>query len=360
MIYYCASVWRTPSTTGQEGQVQRVAPAHYMAFWVDLPGTVANLRYVPEMIVAMLADQKGDRIERNKTWKASVRRGQRFRKECSAARTFHQGITRRDEPGEPSSLRSDRFDEETPVGLDQLLMIRLAKQLGEAPAKLRGKEEDVRISNQRPIAEKAARHFSEDIRRFVHSYASFGIPRHTFVELLESCMAVGMTTILTSVIEMLFAWSESGVIQKACEQEPASLFVDCSNGVAGQLRTLAEQSFDDFMRRTERFPVVLMALRLLDWSARYDRKIKTLGIRTTPFATEWLNMLGELLHERRPEARPILYSLEQKAEELADRLKEDYPESAQILLNSGSQPNPVFASPSHSPRCRAARAHRAT
>ena len=95
----------------------------------------------------------------------------------------------------------------------------------------------MRISNQRPIAEKAARHFSEDIRRLVHSYASFGIPRHTFVEPLESCMAVGMTKVLTSVIEMLFAWSESGVIQKACEQIPPP----CSwmlQRVAGQLRYL--------------------------------------------------------------------------------------------------------------------------
>ena len=49
-------------------------------------------------------------------------------------------------------------------------MIRLAQQLGAAPDKLRGSEGE-RISNQRPIAEKAARDFSEDIRRFVRSYA---------------------------------------------------------------------------------------------------------------------------------------------------------------------------------------------
>ena len=59
-ISCCASVWRTPSArSGRNEQVQRVAPAHYMASWVDLPDSVAHLRYVPEMIVAMLADQRG-------------------------------------------------------------------------------------------------------------------------------------------------------------------------------------------------------------------------------------------------------------------------------------------------------------
>ena len=132
-------------------------------------------------------------------------------------RAFHQGVTR--DEAELGSRTSDRFDEETPVGLDQLLMIRLAQQLGAAPDKLRGSEGE-QISNQRPIAEKAARDFSEDIRRFVRSYADI-IPRHAFVELLESCMAVGMTTILTSVIEILFEWAETGEIRKKCEQKPA-------------------------------------------------------------------------------------------------------------------------------------------
>ena len=85
------------------------------------------------------------------------------------------------------------------------------------------------------------------------------------------------------------------------------------------------------MRRIERFPVILMALRLLDRGARYDPKIKALGISTRPYATAWLNMLGELLHDRREEAKAILYDLARKAEELAEKLEEDYPECAQIL-----------------------------
>jgi formate dehydrogenase maturation protein FdhE len=130
-------------------------------------------------------------------------------------------------------------------------------------------------------------------------------------------------------------------IRKQCEQQPTYLFVDCSNGVDRRLRALAEQSMDDFMRRIEQFPVVLMALRLLDHGARYDSKLKKLH-QTRPYATDWLNVLGELLHQRREEAQAILYDLERKAEELAERLQEDYADAAEMLKNNRAQPNPVW------------------
>lgn len=339
-LLLCFCLENAKRALGRKEQVQRVAPAHYMAAWVDLPDSVVHLRYVPEMIVAMLANQKGDPIQQNqdrdRTWFA-VGRG--FENNV-LLRAFHQGVTRRDEPGSLADRTSDRFEEETPVGLDQLLMIRLAQQLEAAPAKLRGSEGEG-ISNQRPIAEKAARDFSDDIRRFVRSYANI-IPRHAFVELLESCIAVGMTTILTSVIEILFQWAETGEIRTSGEQKPAFLFADCSNGVDRSLRTLAEQSLDDFMRRIERFPTILMVLRLLDRGARYDPRIKALGISMKPYATAWLNTLGELLYDRREEAKAILYDLTRKAEELTDKLQEDYVECAQMLRNVQSQPNPVW------------------
>lgn len=322
---------------GRKKQVQRVAPAHYMASWVDLPDSVADLRSVPEMIVAMLADQKSEHVQQNhdggQTW-FPVGKGY---EENVLLRAFRQGIVQ--EGDIASNLKSDQFKEETSVGVDQILMIRLAQQLGDAPDKLRGSEGD-KISNQHPIAEKAAKVFSEDIRRFVRSYASV-IPRQAFVELLESCIAVGMTTILTSTVEILFEWGEKGEVCKIDEQKPARLFVDCSNGVNRRLRGLAEQSSDDLMRRLERFPVILMALRLLDHSARTSRKMKKIKIPTRPYATEWLNMLGELLHERRAEAQLILDGIDQKTEEVAEQLEQDYPEAAE-MLRSESQDNPVW------------------
>jgi hypothetical protein len=141
---------------------------------------------------------------------------------------------------------------------------------------------------------------------------------------------------------LLFDWTTSGEIRRLREQQPARFFVDCSNGVDRTTRALAEQSMDDFMRRSEQFPVVLMVLRLLDYSARYDNKLRRLTIPTRPYATEWLNLLGDLLHERRKEGTAILYDLERKGTELAERLREEYPEAADLLENEDAQPNPVW------------------
>lgn len=321
---------------GRKEQVQRVAPAHYMSCWLDLPTTVANLRYVPEMIVAMLANQKGDYVQLNqpgdRTWFA-VGRG--F-EENVLLKAFSAGVSR---DGELGSRTSDRFDEDSDVGIDQLLTIRLAQAIGSAPDKLRGADGE-RVSNQRPIAERAAAEFSEDIRRFVRSYAAVA-PRHAFVELLESCIAIGVTTIVTSVVELLCEWIGTGALRKRAEQMPAQLFVDCSNGVDKRLRSIAEQSLDDFMRRVERAPVILMALRILDRWARFDPKIKSLAVPARPYATEWLNLLGDLMHDRRAEAPPIHYDLARKAEELASRLEEDYPEATKALRDTQSEPNVV-------------------
>ena len=350
-LLLCFGLENIKHDLGRDKQVQRVAPAHFMASWVDLPESVTHLRYVPEMMVAMLANQSGDYVERteagSRTWFAVAQAaGEDTDSSSSGAdgsarnlllEAFSQGITRR---AHAVDRGPDRFNEsDDSVGLDQLLMIRLGQQLGTAPDKPRGKE-SAQISNQRPIAEKAAEHFSEDIRRFVKSYAGV-VPRHAFVDLLESCVATGMTAILTSVIEILFAWSETGDVPRRQDQQPASLFVDCSKGVDHRLRGLAEQSLDDLMRRVERIPAVLMVLRLLDYAARDNRAIKRQGIQTRPYATAWLNLLGALLHDRNDEASFIHRTMDDNCEKLADALRETYPDAAEMLQDERGEQNPI-------------------
>ena len=335
----CFCLENVKHSLGRNQQVQRVAPAHYMASWVDLPPSVTNLRYVPEMIVAMLTDQTGKYItpdeEERRTWFA-IGRGY---EENVLLRAFSQGVIRRGEV--LSDLASDRFKEtDVSIGLDQLLMIRLAQHLGRAPDKMRGKEGGP-ISNQRPIAERAARDFSDDIRRFLRSYA-VSIPRYTLVGMLESCTAIGLTTILTSTAETLFRWAHEGEVPSCQEQQPAHLFVDCSNGIERHISARAEYSMDDLMRRIERFPVILTVLRLLDYHARGNRRIRKRVVPTGPYATVWLNLLGDLLHERHEKAQHIHYVIEDKAEKLAEALGADYPEAAGILKGIDNQPNPVW------------------
>ena len=325
---------------GRDQQIQRVAPAHYMASWIDLPERVANLRYVPEMIVALLADQKkGESVglseNKKRTWFPV---GKNY-EDNVLLDAFSQGVIRHGEFS--GDLASERFEEENDsVGLDQLLMVRLAQQLERAPDKIRGREAGP-ISNQRPIAEQAAQNFSEDIRRFVRSYSDL-VPRYALVEMLESCIAIGLMTILTSTIELLLRWSDTGIIPEKKMQLPAPLFIDCSNGIERSIRDIAEQSMDDHMRRLERLPAILMALRLLDYHAQDNQKIKNQGIATRPYATEWLNLLGDLLHNRHPEAQRILFRIEDDANKLAAEVANDYADAAEILGNVDNQPNPVW------------------
>ena len=333
LLCYCLENVRHGLSRDQ--QVQRVAPTHYLASWIDLPYSVAHLRFVPEMIVAMLANRRtGDHVtptdETDRTRFPVVNRYDHN----PLLRAFSQGVTRRGEW--LTDHASDRFDEEDDaVGLDQLLTIRLAQQLGTAPRKLKptpkqGPDTD-RISNQRPIAEAAGRRFSDDIRRFVRSYAD-SAPRHAFVDMLESCISLGLTTIVTSTVEVLFHWEATGRVTDVDAQGAAPLFVDCSNGADRRLRLRAEQSTDDLMRRLERVPVILMALRLLDYEARSRPRIKLQNVETRPYATAWLNLLGDLVHDRHAEVQRVAILIEDKAEKLAEKVAGDHDDVARTLL----------------------------
>ena len=320
---------------GRDEQVQRVAPTHYLASWIDLPQSVAHLRFVPEMIVAMLANRReGDYVTRSEaTDPATHFSVGNWHEDNVLLRAFSQGLTHRGDV--LADQASDRFDDTNEaVGLDQLLTIRLALQLAAAPSKLKAPRQGTdahRISNQRPIAEAAGRRFSDDIRRFVRSYAR-PAPRHVFVDMLESCIAIGLTTIVTSTVEVLSRWAATGGVPDRDTQHPAALFVDCSSSADQRLRLRAEQSTDDLMRRLERVPVILMALRLLDYEARSRPRIKLQQVATRPYATEWLNLLGDLAHDRHPEAQRVAFAIEDKAERLAEKVAEDHDDVARTLL----------------------------
>src|SRR6266496_1815318 len=57
-LLLCYALENKGHKAGQQTEVQRVFPTHYMSSWIDLPYFVGHLRYVPEMLVALLAEQK--------------------------------------------------------------------------------------------------------------------------------------------------------------------------------------------------------------------------------------------------------------------------------------------------------------
>ena len=338
-LLLCFCLENVKHSQGRDRQVQRIGPAHYMASWVDLPKRVGDLRYIPDVIVAMLAGQDGEHVKVNDEGDKTRFPVGRGYENNILLRAFSQGVSRRGDVLEDRS--SDRFNEgDATVGLDQLLAIRLAGEIGSAPLAIPGRGES-RISNQRPLAERAARDFSDDIRRFLRAYSTV-LPRHALVDTLESCISVGMTTVLSNLVEMLLAWTDRGCVPERSAQRSAAVLVDCSNGVDLRIRDCAEQSMDDLMRRMERLPDVLMVLRLLDHHAGLNKKIKGQSAKTRPYATDWINLLGDLLHERHSEAHRIRYSIVEKAERLADSLTGDHGEVAAILNNSEGQPDPVW------------------
>ena len=92
-LLLCFCLENAKHALGRKEQVQRVAPAHYMASWVDLPEKVADLRFVPEMIVAILANQRDDYLQQNRDGdrtRFAVGRGFEDNVLLSA---FHQGVS---------------------------------------------------------------------------------------------------------------------------------------------------------------------------------------------------------------------------------------------------------------------------
>ena len=332
-LLLCFGLENVKRSLGRDRQVQRVAPVHYMTSWIDLPDSVTDLRNVPEMIVAMLSDQRADYVKPT-SGKTRFPVGRDF-EQNPLLHAFSTGIYR---AGPLAGFAADKFEEKnTGVGLDQLLMIRLAQQVHHAPSKAK---RSARISNQRPIAKVAARHFSDDIRRFVRSYASI-VPRHALVDMLESCVATGMTAILTSVIEILIEWVESGRVISERKQKPTDIFIDCSIGVDNRLRAVAEQSTDDLIRRIERVPTILTMLRLVDYAAKDNRRIVKQGVGTLPYATEWLNLLGDILHKRHKQASYIHTQMDDYGEKLAEELEKEYSEVAEVLRNEPAESNAI-------------------
>ncbi len=341
-LLLCFCVQNARRALGRDQQVQRVAPTHFFASWIDLPASAASLRHVPEMLTAVLANQEGPSVERTvkgPTWFA-VANPRRSAKRTNLLLEPFTGGMQWSKVG--ADLAGDRFDEdEKSLGHDQVLTVRLAQQLKQAPIKLRGKAGS-RIPNQRPIGRRSAERFSEDIRRFVRGYSG-SMPRQVFLDCLESSVTIGLTTILGGSAEVLFHWIETGEVLRPTDQRPPPLLVDCSRGLDWTIRRHAEDSMDDFTRRLSRLPEILMALRLLDYTVWGNRRTKTDARRTPsrPDPSDWIRLLGKILHGRHEGANSIHERLYEYGQDLADTLDADHPEIAAALRDEGRQSNAV-------------------
>ncbi|MCS7081168.1 MAG: hypothetical protein NZ585_14110 [Chloracidobacterium sp.] len=303
--------------------IQRALPVHYFASRLDLPPDSSDLRYVPEMLVALLADQPGPVVEPTPDGLATpFPVGARFR-ENLLLKPFVTGVTVH---GLAGDLTADRFDETTPVTLQEWLMIRLADLLERAPKSMVGRFAP--IVNRRPLAARAARVFRTDLETFMSAYGET-MPRGVLLNLLESALAIGMTTLLTSTAQLILDWAETGSVPT--DQHPMPLFLDASNGRDQELRAASKKVMDEAVKQMANIPAVLMTLRLLDYEARCDAELGPQLPPDAPDAHERINLLGDVWFERRVGAGRILDELGRKALRLAEVWADDAPMLAKKL-----------------------------
>lgn len=310
---------------GRDEQVQRAFPAHYFSSWIDLPKDVANLRGVPEMVVATIGNQPEGASLVNRQGRGYYVVGNGFEKNLILS-LFGSGTSVQ---GEEHNVKSDKFDENTEVGIDQLLAIRLAQSLGEAPTKASGGTHN--IPNQLPVAMRAAKIFFEDFNVFLKSYGRH-IPRQSLLPMLESCIAIGTSNIYLSTLGILLQWSSSGTMPARNEQSPWGLFVDCSASTDTTLRRFSEECVDDLIQRLFRLPVCMMCLRILDQRAQQE------GLNQLPPAspdpTARINFLGDLLFGRSDDSRDIQRDIRRSCNKLSDALEEAGEVHAKNLLDN--------------------------
>lgn len=316
---------------GHAQQVQRIFPTHYQASKVDLPKDITSLRGVPELLTVLLAWQdRGEHLVAGGKGFFSV--GGNFDGNLLLTLFARHMVVR---GSHAADLSSDRFEEEeaNDVGIDELLAIKVAEACGHAPEKARGG--NAQIPNRWPIADAAAKHLRRDLATFIEVYGQ-AMPRQAFLPMLEAGIGLGMTNILLTTASCLFSWGRDGAIPKG--QEPWPLFVDCSHGQEVKLRNVSESVVSECLVRYERVPVFLMAMRVLDDRARFDRKLRDALPNGGPDTTPWLNLLGEVLSERHERAETILNGLDEDCLRLAEALELEAPRVAHALRSGAASP----------------------
>lgn len=316
----------------RDEQILRCFAGHYMASWIDLPIAAAHLRGVPEMIVALVADQsEGENVDAFRE-RGRYPVGSRV-EDNELLRSFAPGISTTSTF--KSNVRADQFDEEAPLSLDQLLLVRIAQACGEAPAKASGKGEPGPISNQRPIATHAADDFRDDLLVFLDCYAGEDlIPRTTLLAMIESGLAVGLTSIMLETVAVMIRWSDNGMIPEKDAMVPFPIMIDASGNADTSLRDISERSNMLFRQALNRLPAILMHARLLDYFLQKEGETPVSELPSrAPVATEWLNLLGSLLNGSHDEARDGERFFRRILRELRDRAnqEEDGKELADLL-----------------------------
>lgn len=302
---------------GHDVAIMRVYPTHYFASWIDLPKGVANLRFVPEFLVALLADQpEGDFVEARDDGPFPIGR----KPESNALlRPFSRGTCFSDNP---ELLDGDRFDESVPMSPDELVTLRAGRACRSAPEKARPQgEEGPRIRNRKPLSRRAARFFREDLASFVEFFGE-AMPRRALTSRIEALIGLGLWHNYLASLRCAVEWEKTGRVPEERDQVPPPVFVDASSGADFALRDWSERSTEGLLALLDEATVALACIRVIAVHGRSSPGLaKYLPKETDPAAL--LDLLGRVRRREIPEGLLMLELAGQRAYQLGASLTAD-------------------------------------
>jgi len=339
-LLLCDSLENKKRAEGHEAEILRAFPVHFFSSWLDLPTAVSYLRFVPEMLVALLANQPGSKTLREANTGAF---GVASRPDNNLLlRIFGKGTIYGSNATVLAGAGVDAPDESAGFSIEEWLMVRLAQTCGQAPEQARrGHEAMADIPNQWPLATAAADVFREDLQNLLQHFGE-AIPRRALTPMLESFIGLGLWHTFFASLLAVTKWEQSGNVPAAQERFP--FFVDASNGTNTTLRDLSEASTYEASRFIDDAVIALAVVRVLDSAGRSSRRLKDQSPTGSDHAV-WLNLLGQVRRGDHSASESFTDALHEKMNNLIDQLAEDdaSPDALAILQGKAAATDPARA-----------------
>lgn len=323
---------------GHSSEVIRAFPAHYYSSWLDLPQTVSHLRFVPEMLVALLANQKGvDNLVISDAEDFSVGKNP---KRNPLLRVFEKGVIYGNNAAILAGDDADNVDGLSDFSMEEWIMVQLGRTCGQSPEKLKAAPF---ISANQPLACGSAGIFRADMNSLLKQYG-LTIPRRGQSPMLECLIGIGLWHTFLSSLGAVVYWERHFELPDLDNCPSFNMFADASSGADHRLRDLAEASGFELTRFIYETTNALAVVRVSDACARNNRRLKEHSTSVQGMCN-WLNILGAVRRGDHAASDSFLDGISEKCELLRNKLESqgDNSEAGEILRSTLANQDPTRA-----------------